>query len=246
MKQRNWRKLHRYLGLIIGVQLFVWTLSGVIFSWMSMKTVRGEHLVRHPSGEPVGELDTDVVARVLAAVAENGQLDGLRSMSIRTMLSRPVVEAAVLRDVNFEYVLFDGRTGERLSPLDESTARRIAQHDFAEDVGVVSVERIDAVGSHSEYRNKDLPAYRVVLDHPTGPVIYVSAQRGMVTARRNNQWRMYDFFWMLHTMDYWGRDSFDTWLLRSVSVFGLATVVTGFVLGLLTSRVFRRPRRRTR
>ena len=63
-------------------------------------------------------------------------------------------------------------------------------------------------------------------------MIYVSAERGVVTTRRNNRWRIFDFFWMLHTMDYQGRDSFNHWLLRIVSAFGLLTVLTGYVLWL--------------
>ena len=51
MSARRWRRIHRYLGLVIGVQLFLWTLSGLIFSWNSIKSVRGEDLIRHQ--EPI-------------------------------------------------------------------------------------------------------------------------------------------------------------------------------------------------
>ncbi|MDG2102820.1 MAG: hypothetical protein P8J91_03645, partial [Pirellulaceae bacterium] len=46
MKLRTWRKIHRYLGVVIGIQLFFWTLSGVVFSWNSIQAVRGEDLIR--------------------------------------------------------------------------------------------------------------------------------------------------------------------------------------------------------
>ena len=49
MKARNWRKVHRYLGLIIGVQLFLWTVSGMVFSWNSIRAVRGENMIRTES-----------------------------------------------------------------------------------------------------------------------------------------------------------------------------------------------------
>jgi hypothetical protein len=35
---------------------------------------------------------------------------------------------------------------------------------------------------------------------------------------------------MLHTMDYAGRDNITNWLLRALSVLGLATITSGFVL----------------
>ncbi|MEM7457274.1 MAG: peptidase M4, partial [Planctomycetota bacterium] len=145
-----------------------------------------------------------------------------------------------------EVVLYDAVTGDRLSPIDEVTATELARRDFAGDADVTSIEKIESTGSHSEYRNKELPAYRVTLDHATNPSIYISANRGTVTTRRNNQWRLFDFFWMLHTMDYQGRDNFNHWLLKGMSVFGMATVLSGFGLWVKTSRLFRGSRKRSR
>lgn len=241
MNTRTWRKIHRYLGLVIGVQLLLWTTSGLIFSWNSIESVRGENLIR--SQEPLnlrlqeiknlrGLLDSPA-----SAMAED---DVVVSALLRTMVDRPVFELTVERNEKQTVVLMDAVSGKQLSPIDEVIAKRIAQSDFAEDVGVRSVELVESVGSHSEYRGKELPAYRVEMDHPTDTVIYVSANRGVVTTRRNNQWRVFDFFWMLHTMDYQGRDNFNHWILKTVSIFGLVTVLSGFVLWLKTSRLFRR------
>lgn len=57
--------------------------------------------------------------------------------------------------------------------------------------------------------------------------IYVAANTGRVTARRNNAWRRFDFFWMLHTMDYQGRDDFNHILLIAFAGLGLAAVISG-------------------
>ena len=48
MKARTWRKVHRYLGLVIGIQLLLWTVSGAIFSWNSIEAMRGENRIRTP------------------------------------------------------------------------------------------------------------------------------------------------------------------------------------------------------
>ena len=37
------RKIHRYLGLIIGIQFLAWTISGVYFSWTNMDEIHGDH-----------------------------------------------------------------------------------------------------------------------------------------------------------------------------------------------------------
>ena len=47
---------------------------------------------------------------------------------------------------------------------------------------------------------------------------------------RHQSWRWFDFLWMGHTMDYKGRDNFNNILLRIFSLFGVFTVLSGFVL----------------
>ena len=46
---------------------------------------------------------------------------------------------------------------------------------------------------------------------------------------------IFDFLWMFHTMDYAGRDNFNNLLLRAFSLFGLATIVSGFTLFFMTT-----------
>lgn len=241
MSVRTWRKVHRYLGLVIGVQLLLWTLSGLIFSWNSIKSVRGEHLIRNSPSIDLTEFDVKSHNEILETIHSdlpNGA--AVESVTLRTIVDRPVYEFTFENNNDPGFVLADAVTGEKLSPIDEDTAKRIAQFDFAVDVEIRSIEMVKSTGSHSEYRGKELPAYRVVMEHPSNTAIYVSANRGVVTTRRNDQWRRFDFFWMLHTMDYQGRDNFNHWLLKTVSIFGLVTVLSGFVLWFKTSRLFRR------
>ena len=54
---------------------------------------------------------------------------------------------------------------------------------------------------------------------------------------RTDAWRLKDFFWMLHTMDYRGRDDFNNPLVVAVGVSAAWVGLTGLWLLL---RVFRR------
>ena len=96
------------------------------------------------------------------------------------------------------------------------------------------------MGRADEYRGRPLPAYRVSFDHPLGTRLYVSVERGVVTARRNDRWRWFDRFWMLHVMDYEDRDDFNTWWLQVAAALGVITILSGFTLAALTSPWFRR------
>jgi len=52
-----------------------------------------------------------------------------------------------------------------------------------------------------------LPAYAIRFDHPSKTTVYVATEMGAVTKFRNEKWRIFDFLWMLHTMDYQSRDN---------------------------------------
>lgn len=249
MRRFNSRTVHRYLAIVIGIQLLFWTTSGLIFSWNSIKVVRGEDLVRE--GDALDLKNVETLSLHELCTRNETELVGveLENVVLRTMLDKPVFELTICRTeaAGPHYILLDAISGKKLSPLPKELATRIAQQDFSETADVKLAELIvDEVSSHSEYRGKELPVWRVTLDHPTGTVIYVSADRGIVMARRNHRWRLFDFFWMLHTMDYQGRDNFNSWLLRIASVLGVVTVLSGYWLWWRTTRVFRLTRVKSR
>lgn len=45
--QRKIRKTHRWLGVILGVQFFLWTVGGLYFSWSDMDEIHGDHQKAH-------------------------------------------------------------------------------------------------------------------------------------------------------------------------------------------------------
>lgn len=106
------------------------------------------------------------------------------------------------------------------------------------------VEYLTSTNGHHEYRAKPLPAYAVTFRQPAHATVYVAAQLGTVQSVRTDPWRIFDMLWMLHTMDYEGRDDFNNGLLRTFSVLGLLTVTSGFTLYFVSSSWFRRKPKR--
>ena len=80
------------------------------------------------------------------------------------------------------------------------------------------------------YREHELPIWRVDFRDDANSSYYVSGSTGAILERRNDSWRWWDFFWMLHNMDYANRTSFNHPLIITVG-FALAWLaVTGFWL----------------
>lgn len=102
--------------------------------------------------------------------------------------------------------------------------------------------RTQAVTNRStEYRGA-LPAWQVALDDSDATRVYVDAATGRIAAVRTSTWRLYDFFWGLHIMDWKNHENFNTPWLMAFAVGSLGLGVAGSVL--LYMRWPRRSRRR--
>lgn len=113
------------------------------------------------------------------------------------------------------------------APVGRDEAVRVARADQG---GAAVVHARLHTASPLEYRKKPLPAWRVELADGAGTAVWVDVTRGAVVARRNRVWRVYDFLWSLHIMDYRGRDDFHSpWMVVGAALV-LATVVSGAVI----------------
>ena len=80
-----------------------------------------------------------------------------------------------------------------------------------------------------EYR-AELPVWRADFGGSDNLSVFVAADTGRVAARRSDLWRVYDFLWSLHIMDYRERENFNHPLLIAFSVGALAMSLFGLIL----------------
>lgn len=237
MKQRRWYGTHRVLTAVIGIQVILWTLGGLIFSTHDLAWVRGEE-GQDTAPEPELDRNAEVIGPLEAA--SRAGMDGpIHAVELRHLGDRPVYEVRG-RD---GAALIDARTGEAASPISEEVARSIARRDRLSRPEVSAAELVHQ-NPETEYREKPLPAWRIDLADGEGTHIYVEAATGRIRARRNDAWRRFDLFWMLHTMDYVGRDDFNTPWLIGASVLALLAALSGAWLWALrlTRKRGRRPK----
>lgn len=231
------RKFHRYLGVILGIQFLIWTVSGLYFSWTNIDEIHGDFEHRKPP-RPAGNLNLVSPSIVLNKLGTKA--DFIQSLQLVTVLGKPFYSIHYFTGKQLKKVLADAVTGEGRPAISKEEAIQIAAESFAGQPNVKSVEYLTTTDGHHEYREKPLPAWGVTFEHPTNTTVYVSADAGKVESFRNNKWRVFDFLWMGHTMDYQSRDNINNWLLRIFSVFGLLTVLSGFVLYWYSSKTIRK------
>ncbi len=216
-------RVHKWVALIVGIQIVLWIAGGLVMSALSLEVVRGEHNV-----EPA-ELPEPIDPAGLLPLAETLERAGLIEQQIEgATLGRWLGRAVYrLRPIGGEVQLVDAQTGELLSPLTDEMAIAVARADYAGEETIAAVEFFPQ--PTWEYRRAG-PAWRISIDDGEGTRLYISPASGEVTARRNDVWRFYDFFWMLHIMDYEARENSHHPLIVTASGAALLTVLAGFLL----------------
>ena len=215
-----WAKVHKWLALLMAIQILFWFASGLFFAWFPIEKVRSEHARAEQAAAPV---PLDEAAAGLARLRAAGLVQA-ETVEIRRVAGR---SAALVGTHAGRPILYDLATARRLSPIPLTVAARIAEADHAGELRAARVTRISA--NDSEYRGP-LPAWRVDFEDGEGRAIYVAADTGAVTARRSTLWRTYDFLWGLHIMDWGGHENFNTWLLVVATALALIMSVAGIVL----------------
>lgn len=230
--RRGLRQAHRILGLLVGLQLLLWVSGGAVMSLLKIEEVRGE--TRRAHAAPALLPDPSGLLAPAELFARTGRPAATQLM-LTTLLQQPVyrVEGP---DGTW---LADAVSGEKLSPLNADWARRLALADYAGAGVLVAVDWITT--PDTEYRGRSLPLWRVRFEDDRQTTLYVSADTGQVVARRNQLWRVFDFFWMLHIMDYDEREDFNHPLLVAFALSALLFVFSG--LGLLLAHYGRRQKK---
>lgn len=219
------RKTHRYLGLFLGAQFLLWTISGLYFSWTDIDEIHGDHF-RNMTTDPIAFEN-------LISPAEISTPAEITSLELREIGNKPYYW------VNHKFLVsaIDGKVKKEIT---EKEALIVAKKNMSPELKVKNVERIKQAGNHHEYRGRPLPAYVISYETPENIKAYVYAADGSFQTLRHRNWRWFDFLWMTHTMDYQGRDDFNTTILRAFSLLGLITVLSGFTLWFTSSPSLRK------
>lgn len=166
------RKIHKYLSLAISVQLLLWTISGIYFSFNKIEDVRGSQYLR----------TTEVIE-----TPKSKKIDPQRALSI-------------VSDKTF------------LSPIE--------------------VLEITEDQPGSEFRGRTLPLYKIeALNEEDEKInVYLDPYSEKIVAIRSNQWRIWDFMWGIHIMDWNERDNIDNAFLKIFSILALLSALSGIYL----------------
>ncbi len=216
------RTLHRWIGLILGIQLLLWMLSGLVMGLLPHEAVTGHDYQHHKQMlgalPEAGDFNEQPVVDLGSPAS-----DPVRSISLR-MFEQALVYR-IVRDSGI--ILLDAKTGQAIE-ISDDIARRVAIRDYSGPGEISKVELLEE--STLEMRGHAIPAWRIDFKDLRSTSLYISAQDGAVLERRNTYWRIFDVFWMLHIMDYQQRTDFNNTLIIICSLILLWMGISGILL----------------
>lgn len=207
------RRIHKWVGLILGVQFLLWALSGSMMALLDQEKVGGHSAqASHQHALPAG----DYIAP--AKLALDGPVLGI---ALRSLATRPVYELRSTTGTR----LIDATSGAPVR-VDEQVAR-----DVATMVNEAPIRKATLLAEPNvEAREHEGTMWRLDFADAENSSAYISADTGRFLAMRGDTWRTWDFFWMLHNMDYVNRTSFNHPLIVFVAFGTLWLSGTGFYL----------------
>jgi Na+-transporting NADH:ubiquinone oxidoreductase subunit F len=215
---RAMRTLHKWLALVVGIQLVLWTVSGLVFALLDDEKVAAAGNLRSP---------TPRVLQRDARLLEPGMLPGVGSAGFVEATLQPLHDLWIYRLRFTDRVELRHAVDGAPFVVDEALVRELATARYAgsgalESVALREAPVLEARGAGA--------VWQAAFDDPERTHLYFSAEDGGFVAARNDRWRLFDVFWMLHTMDYRGRDDFNHPLVILFATGALWIAISGVFL----------------
>jgi uncharacterized iron-regulated membrane protein len=226
------RSLHKWIGLIVGLQVLIWLATGLYMVVLDLDFIHGDPLVRNMQ-QAVAVPDSSA----LSVAALRVQYPDATDIGLRPVMGKSFFTVTTPQN----RYLINPRSAQVISPLDEEFARNIAVFHFNGDASIREALLIVS-DPPREIGSRRLPLWRIDFNDRYSTSFYIDPYSGALVTRRHQYWRIFDFFFMLHIMDYDERSDAHNLLLQIAQFTGVTFAITGLWLLFYS---FRRRREET-
>ncbi|MAD73650.1 MAG: peptidase [Rheinheimera sp.] len=218
------RSLHNWLGLLLVIQITLWFLSGLVMAVLPIEQVRGEHLRQLVSTNwQQAQVSPQQVLQQHSAQA-------ILNLSQRLIWQNNTLIATPVYLVNDSGKMhrYNAQTGAPLPELTEQDIRQLGQAQYQGDGQLSSTLLLQQLPQ--EVQQLHAPLWQLQFSDSDNSRFYLDPATGAVMRVRTDNWRWFDFFWMLHIMDYQDRSNFNNPLLITFSASALLFTFSGIML----------------
>ena len=218
------KKLHKWLSLLVGLQLLVWLGTGLYFNLMDHQKASGNQYKQTPV---VAQVDINRLVEPQLVLSQSKQVVSLKQISL---LEHPYYllthNKGLYSHFKNDYSLVDAYTAEPVV-IDEAMARNLAQSSY-KGQGVIE-SAIKLSPPYEDIPREQNEVWQVNYADYIQTSVYIDAGSGRIIKHSNDDKRFVDIFFMLHFMDYGTEGSFNNVQIILFSLFTLFFSLTGFI-----------------
>lgn len=214
------RQYHKRLMLFLGLQFLIWSVTGLYMVSLDIHFIHGESLEQQKQQFSLKQVNYSVNELIAAYPNAN-------DIEVTLLLGQPVYR---FEEGNGKKLL-NAATGQPIAQVDEKQARAIARYNVVDNLPIKSVSLISSVTNlPAEFAPRHLPAWQVTFKAFYAPTFYISQQTGEIVTKRHNYWRLFDWMWRFHIMDYDDGENVANWLLLFFSLCAAIASISGLIL----------------
>ena len=131
------RKLHKWLGLMLGIQVFFWIAGGLIMSAIPLEKVHGKHLANKVINNNIGASEYRYSLDKLI-----GQIDEqIIEIKFSSVLELPVY----IIQTHSNRQLFNAQTGDVLDAISQTQIRALAKQHYLGEGKLEKMSLLDEI-----------------------------------------------------------------------------------------------------
>ncbi|MGQ8364470.1 PepSY domain-containing protein [Glaciecola sp. 1036] len=219
---------------VSGWQWAIWAVTGCFMVLINIHQIRGDNFVK-----PTPSVRVSDFSFPLSEVINNSR--PFLRIDLEYRLQRPVYKF-VLSNIPYSIRLVDAKTGQEMPVLTESQVMEIAVERntmgfIEEDIKHIALsdELPDEVSSR--YKEAFIVEFKGWQSH----TFYIEPVSGEIVTKRYWGWRVFDWMWKFHIMDYDDGANPQNWLIKLLSVLALMAFVCGFCFLCFRILCFKKP-----
>ncbi|WP_372783317.1 PepSY domain-containing protein [Phenylobacterium sp.] len=211
---------HKWIALIVGVQVLGWVLGGLIMTAIPIEKVHGDQHAATPALAPID-------LKKLVSLEKQLALADQTDVASATLKNTPRGPIWVLKSAAGSEGWWNAYTGENIDEIKGPDARRYALMAYK---GAGKLAAVDYEETAPKEAQVSGPLWRASFSDAEHTRLYLDAFTGEVLSRRSSLWGLYDVFYQIHIMNFGASRSYNHPAIVIVTAATLMIVLTGFVL----------------
>lgn len=204
---------HRYAGLLVSLQILVWSLGGFFMAYWSF----GDLYAQVPQPAIVWQA-VKLSPQQIPALFKKP----IQSVALISLAGSPLYLVSFANETD---QLVD-QSGQKLSPLSLEWARRLAMFHYT---GEGQLKDLQLLATSSGNYVSSTPIYRAQFDDAQQSELYLDPNTGELLARRKALWFWYQWMWQFHLMKYTPSPLLNRLLLFAFAGLSFLVSATGLI-----------------